>query len=236
VSVADRGLFVTGLKPEAFTIAEDKIPQQIVSFSHQDFPISAAIMLDVRGPMKDALKSAPSSFFMNARTNPADQLFRVEFGDKPLNEAVLQGLNNLIQRSTNPTRAFVLLTDRIDPGMSSFAKVKDLLKEQNVQFFVIGFGEQEVSRDLAATSGGQAFFPTSVVHTARVFNTIEVDLRNQYVIGYQPTNSVQDGKWRKITVTAAVPDPPRNKIKTLTVRAKAGYYAPTVVTTNGVKR
>jgi Ca-activated chloride channel family protein len=229
VSVTDReGRFITGLKPEAFTIAEDKTPQQIVSLSHQDFPISAAIMLDVRGPMKDALKSAPSSFFSNSRTNPSDQLFRVESGDKPLNEAVLQGLNNLIQRSRNPTRAFVLLTDRVDPGMSSFSKVKELLKEQDVQFFVIGFGEQEVLRDLAKTSGGEAFFPASVVRVAQVFNSIEVNLRSQYVIGYRPTNTVEDGKWRKITVTAAVTHPLTKKVTSLIARARAGYYAPTV--------
>jgi Ca-activated chloride channel family protein len=229
VSVTDReGRFITQLKPEAFKIAEDKTPQQIVSLSHEDFPISAAVMLDVRGPAKDALKAAPSSFFMNSRRNPADQLFRMESGDKPLNEAVLQGLNNLIQRSRNLSRAFVLLTDRVDPGMSSFSKVKELLKEQDVQLFVIGFGEQEVLRDLAKTSGGQAFFPTSVVRVAQVFNTIERDLRYQYVIGYRPTNSVQDGKWRKVTVTASVTHPLTKKVTPLIVRTKAGYYAPTV--------
>jgi Ca-activated chloride channel family protein len=228
VSVADsRGSYITGLKPESFTIAEDKRPQRIVSVSQRDFPISVAVMLDVHGPMKDA-KSAPTSFFMNSETNPADQLFRVESGDKPLNESVLQGLNNLIQRSRNPTRAFVLLTDRVDPGMSSFSKVKELLKEQDVQFFVIGFGEQEVLRDLAKTSGGQAFFPTSVVRVSQVFNTIERDLRYQYVIGYRPTNSVQDGKWRKIAVTASVTHPLTRKVTPLIARAKAGYYAPTV--------
>src|SRR5687768_8593922 len=113
VSVADsQGRFTTQLRAEAFNISEDKTPQQIVSLAHQDFPISAAIMLDVRGPMKDALKSTPSSFFMNGRSNLADQLFLAESNDKSLNEAVLQGLNNLIQRSRNPIRAFVLLTDR----------------------------------------------------------------------------------------------------------------------------
>lgn len=236
-AVTPQGQFVTGLKAEAFNLTEDKTPQQIVSLANQDIPISAAIMLDVHGQMKDALKSTPSSFFMNWRTKPADQLFRVESGDKPLNEAVLQGLNNLIQRGANPIRAFVLLTDRINAGMSSFSKVKEVLKDQDVEFFVIGIADsrdparvqdQDVLRDLAKTSGGQAFFPTSVVHVDRVFNTIETDLRSQYVIGYRPTNPAEDGKWRKIAVTGALTDPRTKKVTTLTMRAKAGYYAPTV--------
>jgi Ca-activated chloride channel family protein len=106
--------------------------------------------------------------------------------------------------------------------------VKELLKEQDVQFFVIGFGEQEVLRDLAKTSGGEAFFPMSVVRVPQVFNTIERDLRYQYVIGYRPTNSVQDGKWRKVAVTASVTHPLTKKVTPLVTRAKAGYYAPTL--------
>jgi Ca-activated chloride channel family protein len=239
VSVVNpQGRFVTGLNAAAFNITEDKTPQRIVSLSNQDVPISAAIMLDLRGQMKDTLKAAPSSF-VTGRHNSADELFFVEPGDKPLNEAVLQGLNSLIQRSTNSTRAFVLLTDRTNPGMSSFSKVKEVLKDQDVEFFVIAIADprdpariqdQDVLRDLAKTSGGQAFFPPSVVHVGQIFNTIARDLRYQYVIGYRSTNPAADGQWRKIAVAGSVTNPLTKKVTTLTMRTKAGYYAPTVAT------
>jgi Ca-activated chloride channel family protein len=233
VSVSDpEGRSIVGLRAEHFNISEDKTPQQIVSLAHRDIPISAAVMLDVRGQVKDNLKSVATSF--RSGGNPANQLFLAEFGDKPLNEGVLEGLNNLVQQGRNPARVFVLLTDRLNAGRSSFSKVKEALKEHDVQFFVIGLAErrdqvldqeQDVFRDLAKTSGGQAFFPSSVVQVGRIFNTIEVELRHQYVIGYRPANPVEDGKWRKITVTAAVPDPPRSKPKALIARAKSGYYS-----------
>lgn len=51
---------------------------------------------------------------------------------------------------------------------------------------------------------------------------VHAELRNQYVIGYVPTNKNHDGKWRKIRVKL---DPPEGLPK-LIVHAKEGYYAP----------
>ena len=51
---------------------------------------------------------------------------------------------------------------------------------------------------------------------------IGLELRNQYVLGYRPSNPARDGKWRKVRVklNATTGLPP------LTVYAKMGYYAP----------
>jgi Ca-activated chloride channel family protein len=49
-----------------------------------------------------------------------------------------------------------------------------------------------------------------------------MELRNQYVLGYRPSNRDRDGKWRKLKVrlqkTKGLPP--------LNVYSKAGYYAP----------
>jgi Ca-activated chloride channel family protein len=49
-----------------------------------------------------------------------------------------------------------------------------------------------------------------------------MELRNQYVLGYHPSNKVHDARWRKIKVKLRAPKglPPLN------VFAKTGYYAP----------
>ena len=52
---------------------------------------------------------------------------------------------------------------------------------------------------------------------------ISIELRNQYVIGYKPSNLVRDGRWRRIKVKLA---PPRG-LPPLQVYARTGYYAPT---------
>jgi Ca-activated chloride channel family protein len=51
---------------------------------------------------------------------------------------------------------------------------------------------------------------------------ISQTLRNEYVIGYRPSNGNHDGKWRKIKVQIR---PPKG-VPPLTVFAKTGYYAP----------
>ena len=50
---------------------------------------------------------------------------------------------------------------------------------------------------------------------------IAVELRNQYVLGYRPTNEAKDGKFRKIRLKV---NPPKG-ISGLSVRGKSGYYA-----------
>ncbi len=51
---------------------------------------------------------------------------------------------------------------------------------------------------------------------------ISTELRNQYVLGYNPKSMQRDGKWRKVKVKLVPPQglPP------LTVHARTGYYAP----------
>ncbi len=48
------------------------------------------------------------------------------------------------------------------------------------------------------------------------------ELRNLYVVGYSPSNSKRDGKWRKIQVKLT---PPRG-LPPLHLYNKSGYYAP----------
>jgi Ca-activated chloride channel family protein len=49
-----------------------------------------------------------------------------------------------------------------------------------------------------------------------------MELKNQYIIGYRPTNETKDGKWRKIHVKVIYP----KGTPQLSVRARSGHYAP----------
>ena len=51
---------------------------------------------------------------------------------------------------------------------------------------------------------------------------IHTELRNQYVLGYLPSNRDYNGEWRKIQVKL---DPPEG-LPRLIVRTKKGYFAP----------
>jgi len=47
------------------------------------------------------------------------------------------------------------------------------------------------------------------------------DIRNQYTLGYYPTNTAKDGTFRTVKVDLI---PPKGRGK-LTVRTRTGYYA-----------
>ena len=71
-------------------------------------------------------------------------------------------------------------------------------------------------------TGGRAFFPGSFNELDYYIDLIHAELRNQYVLGYVPTNKIRDGKWRRIHVKLEAPQ----GLPRLLVHAKEGYYAP----------
>src|SRR4051812_3032075 len=61
-------------------------------------------------------------------------------------------------------------------------------------------------RTFAKWTGGHAYFPLFAANFKEVFADIAADIRNEYVITYSPTNSKQDGTFRKVKVELQAPD------------------------------
>jgi Ca-activated chloride channel homolog len=76
----------------------------------------------------------------------------------------------------------------------------------------------KILENLAQETGGRAFYPYHVDDLDQSFQDIGDELRNQYSIAYNPSNSVLDGKYHKIRIE--VPDH-----KGYQVRARRGYFA-----------
>jgi VWFA-related protein len=76
----------------------------------------------------------------------------------------------------------------------------------------------KVLRRLAEETGGRAFFPFEASELATNFQEIARELRSQYSLAYVSTNLAHDGTFRNISIQPLE--------KTLRVRAKAGYFAP----------
>jgi len=57
---------------------------------------------------------------------------------------------------------------------------------------------------------------------AEIAQRISEELRNEYVIGYTPTDSRHDGTWRKLRVKLLPPP----GLPILDVHSREGYYAP----------
>jgi VWFA-related protein len=61
-------------------------------------------------------------------------------------------------------------------------------------------------KTFASLTGGRAYFPRFEGELPEIFNQIGSDIRNQYNITYHPTNTKQDGTYRKLKVELQAPD------------------------------
>ena len=83
--------------------------------------------------------------------------------------------------------------------------------------FSFGGGDEAGLKKISDETGGHVY-TVSKQHPLRdIFQQIQEELRNQYSIGYVPTNSTRDGNFRKIEIKTSTSD--------YKVQARAGYYA-----------
>jgi len=87
-------------------------------------------------------------------------------------------------------------------------------------------------RSFSRLSGGKSFFPRFEGQFPEIYGEISAALRNEYSISYSPTNTVKDGKFRKLKVEIVGPDgkalkivDPKGKEIKYEVRYREGYYA-----------
>jgi Ca-activated chloride channel family protein len=90
-------------------------------------------------------------------------------------------------------------------------------------------GGKKALKKLAEATGGESFFPKNVNQVEEICKKIARDLREQYTIGYKPSNDKLDGAWRKVQVRV---NPPKT-VSNIKVRSKQGYYAPSSRDTRG---
>jgi VWFA-related protein len=87
-------------------------------------------------------------------------------------------------------------------------------------------------KTMSAMTGGQSYFPVFQGAFPEVFASINNSIRNQYVLTYHPTNTAQDGTYRKIKVDLVdregqpltMVDEKNKKLK-YSVMARDGYRA-----------
>lgn len=143
------------------------------------------------------------------------------------------------EKDDRKRRAIILVTDGEDrDSFYTEPQLTELLRESDVQIFVIGFvgdlqkeggfiskSPQQKAKSflerMADETGGKAYFPNSVGELPDIAKNISAELRTQYSIGYLPTNEKSDSTYRNIKVV--VDDGP-NKEKRIAV-TKAGRTA-----------
>jgi Ca-activated chloride channel family protein len=161
-------------------------------------------------------------------------VYAIPKGRTALLDAIYLGMNRM-QKAHYERKALLIISDGGDNhSRYTEGEIKSMVREADVQIYGIGLFDRDFKSpeeregpallsDVTEVTGGRTFVIDSPNELADVATKIGIELRNQYVLGYRPTNPGRDGKWRKIKVKL---NPPRG-LPPLHVYAKTGYYAPT---------
>jgi VWFA-related protein len=143
-------------------------------------------------------------------TDPAERMKAVDrlapWGSTALYDVLLRGVE-MLGRQTG-RKALVVFTDGEDQG--SHATINDVerrLQSSDVTLYMIGQGRgvtmeplRRIMERLSTPTGGRALFTDSIDELHDAFAELLDELSNQYLLGYQSSNSKRDDQWRKIKV------------------------------------
>jgi VWFA-related protein len=159
-------------------------------------------------------------------------------GNTALYDAVSLAAKHLSDNGFHEKKVLLVISDGEDNHSKyKLKEVLEKIRESKIIVYSIGLlgpdsgdsynvmfddSGRRALKQLAEVTGGAAYFPRGIREVEQVCTRIARDLRNQYTIGYKPTNEKLDGSWRKTIVRV---NPPKNGPK-VQVRTKQGYYAP----------
>jgi Ca-activated chloride channel family protein len=112
-------------------------------------------------------------------------------------------------------------------------ELRRAVRESDVQIYSIGIFDQYAPtqeeqlgpillNDICEMTGGRMFRVNDIADLGDIATRISAELRNEYILGYRPSDVKKDGNWRKLKIRL-VPPP---GLPPLTVHNRQGYYAP----------
>jgi VWFA-related protein len=158
-------------------------------------------------------------------------------GRTALLDAVYLAIHQM-KKAKNPRKAILILSDGGDNSSRyTESEIRNLVREADVQIYAMGIFEPASSRgrtaeelsgpsllnEIAEQTGGRHFPIENINELPDVAAKIGVELRNQYVLGYAPSNLTRDGKYRRVKVKVNQP----KGYPQLRTFYRMGYYAPT---------
>jgi Ca-activated chloride channel homolog len=159
-------------------------------------------------------------------SDPAERLKAVDrlapWGATALYDVILRGVDMLGKQPGR--RAMIVFSDGEDQGShASITDVERRLQASDVTLYMIGQGRgvevealKGIMQRLVEPTGGRALFTDNIDQLHLGFSDLIEELSNQYLLGYESTNTKRDDTFRKIAVR--VDGQSR-------VRARQGYRA-----------
>ncbi|MGB0010286.1 MAG: VWA domain-containing protein [Candidatus Sulfotelmatobacter sp.] len=154
-------------------------------------------------------------------------------GSTALLDAIYLGISKM-RKAKYARKALLVISDGGDNHSRYHEReIKSMVRESDALVYAIGIYDYSfptmeeqlgpaLLSELSEESGGQMFSVDNLMYLRNIATKISIELRNQYVLGYHPTDPKYDGKWHKIKVKLVPP----TGMPRLDARAKEGYYAP----------
>ena len=242
---------ILDLHREDFRLFEDTVEQKIESFSIDQAPVSLGIVFDASGSMRNKIDKSFSAVEQFLKTSlPGDEYFLVQFSDVPKLripftpdvDEILTGLSlvqpqgwtamfdaiclavNQMRFAKNPRKALLILSDGGDNNSRySGGEVINLLREADVRVYAIGlFDNAHYLKRAADETGGAMVAVHKMDDLPDAIDKLSTQLRSQYLIGYYPIKSQNDGKFHKVKLLLSQA---AASVK-LHTSWRHGYYAP----------
>ena len=246
---------VGGLKQNQFKVIEDGVEQAVSSFSAEETPFAAVILIDTSGSMEERVsmaRAAAINFLDGLRSNDNVAIYRFDSkvflvqqfsgsrdidekifdikadGMTALNDSIFKAAQELAKRPEK-RRAIIVLSDGQDTFSGrSAAKAMNAAQNADASIYTIDMSSitsngrdrlqnQAALKNFADKTGGKFISTPGGAALRQAFKSIVEELGVQYTLGYEPTNSKKDGKWRSIELQVARPN--------LTIRTRKGYTA-----------
>jgi Ca-activated chloride channel family protein len=141
-----------------------------------------------------------------------------------------------MKNARNLRKAIVIVSDGGDNrSRYTESEVKAAMREADVQVYALGIFDPDdqpkrtreekdgprLLGELAYETGGRHYPVETLDELPGLCARIGSELRNQYLIGYAPTNGADDGRYRHVKVTVV----PQAKMPPLRTHHRQGYYA-----------
>jgi Ca-activated chloride channel family protein len=157
-------------------------------------------------------------------------------GRTALLDAILLAMHEM-KKSTKNRKALLIISDGGDNcSRYSETEVRDLVRESDVLVYALGIYEPYSARgrspeemagpdllsEMAEQTGGRHFAVDDINEMPDIAAKIGIELRNSYVLGYTPQNTLHDGRYHRVQVKLQPP----HGLPALKAFWRLGYYAP----------